>query len=306
MAKSNRLGGFGRRTGTVTVIEESVHRSSVRKAKIVFWVVWVATGLLAATVAASTWHPLIALLAGALIGLAAAAVTAALVLIWPVIRAVWWWAPEIALTLGLGVGWIDLADHTTLLERIGTVALVAGVPGVIRPVRARLVAAWWCLTTRHRLRTCFSEFIITNRTGSLPFILWARPTQVGERVWIWLRPGLALDDIQARTDKIAVACWADTAVAEPASQANSAYVRMDIKRRDALTAPITSPLLGLIRPGTPARNRDATDVPTALDLPDVRPGDVTPARPAVIRGDRKAPASAPAAPDGGSEINDWI
>ena len=64
MPKSNRGGSFGRRSGTVTVIEEPVRRSSVRKAKIVFWVVWVVIGLLAATVAASKWHPILALLAG--------------------------------------------------------------------------------------------------------------------------------------------------------------------------------------------------------------------------------------------------
>ena len=111
----------------------------------------------------------------------------------------------------------------------------------------------WCLITRHRIRTCFSEFIITNRTGSLPLILWAMPTPVGERVWIWLRPGLSLDDLLNRLDKIAVACWATAATAEAASPANAAFVRLDIKRRDALTGTITSPLLDMIKAGNPAR-----------------------------------------------------
>jgi hypothetical protein len=60
MPNSNR-GAFGRGNGTITVIEEPVLRSYRRKAKIVFYVTWILTGLLAATVAASKWHPVPAL-----------------------------------------------------------------------------------------------------------------------------------------------------------------------------------------------------------------------------------------------------
>ena len=52
MPNPNR-GAFGRGTGTITVIEEPVLRSYRRKAKIVFYLTWVITGLLGATVAAS-------------------------------------------------------------------------------------------------------------------------------------------------------------------------------------------------------------------------------------------------------------
>ena len=240
MPNSNR-GAFGRGSGTITVIEEPVLRSYRRKAKIVFYLTWVIVAVLAATVAASKWHPVLALLAGAAAGLITAAIAGAIVAAWPVIRALWWWTPETALTGGLIFGWIELAEHTTLIYRLASVVLIVGVPAAIKPVRTRINQVTWCLITRHRIRTCFSEFIITNRTGSLPLILWARPTPVGERVWIWLRPGLALDDLLNRLDKIAVACWATAAVAEAASRSNAAFVRMDIKRRDALTGTITSP-----------------------------------------------------------------
>ena len=99
--------------------------------------------------------------------------------------------------------------------------------------------------------------------------MWAIPTPVGERVWIWLRPGLALDDIQNRLDLIAVACWAASATAEAASQTNSALIRLDIKRRNAVTGTVPSPLLGLISPQHPAPRREDMPVPSALDLPDV-------------------------------------
>ena len=219
MPSSNR-GAFGRGNGTITVIEEPVMRSYRRKAKIVFYVTWVITAVLAATVAASRWHPIIALLAGLAAGFITGAIAGTIVAAWPVIRAIWWWAPETILTGSLVYGWVELAGHTTLLIRLAATAAIVGVPAAIRPVRTRLHQVSWCLVTRHRIRTCFSEFIITNRTGSLPLILWARPTPVGERVWIWLRPGLSLDDLHNRLDKIAVACWASAALADAASASN--------------------------------------------------------------------------------------
>ena len=308
MPNSNR-GMFSRGSGTITVIEEPVMRSYRRKAKIVFYLTWVIVAVLAATVAASKWHPVIALLAGLAAGLIAGAIAGAIVAAWPIIRAIWWWLPETALCGGLIFGWIELAEHTTLIYRLASVVLIVGVPAAIKPVRIRLHQVLWCIITRHRIRTCFSEFIITNRTGSLPLILWARPTPVGERVWIWLRPGLALEDLLDRLDKIAVACWASNAVAEAASRSNAAFVRMDIKRRDVLTGTITSPLLDLIKSGTPATERDPVEVPTALDLPQVSASEVTPSKPVRIpRPDRKtpAPADTTSAPVLSEDISDWV
>ena len=252
-----------------------------------FYVTWVIVGILAATVAASKWHPILALLAGLAAGLVTAAIASAVVAAWPVIRAIWWWTPETALLGGLVIGWIELAEHTTLLYRLAAVVAIVGVPAAITPVRARINALSWCLVTRHRIRTCFSEFIITNRTGSLPLILWARPTPVGERVWIWLRPGLAIDDLLDRLDKIAVACWATAAIAEAASRSNAAFIRLDIKRRDALTRTITSPLLDMIKSGAPATQRDSAGIPAALDLPQVPASEVIPVKPTPLR--RPAP-----------------
>ena len=311
MSYSNRRSGFGSRSGTVTVIEEPVRRDAARTAKIAAIVTTLAVGLLAATVAASRWHPIIALFAGVLAGVAAGFAVAVVILAWPVIRAIWWWTPETAIIGGLILGWVELAEHTTLAYRLVFVAVIAGVPAAIKPVRTRINALTWCLITRHRVRTCFSEFIITNRTGSLPLILWARPTPAGERVWIWLRPGLSLDVLQDRLDKIAVTCWATAALAEAASASNAAFVRLDIKRRDVLGGTITSPLLDMIKSGSPASERDTAEIPTALDLPQVPASEVTPIRPTPLkRPDHpKTPAAAsppaPAATDG-SDITDWI
>ena len=147
MPKSNRGGSFGRRSGTVTVIDEPVRRSSMRTAKIVFHVLWPVIGLLSATVLASKWHPILALLAGIGIGLVVALIAAALVAIWPVLRTLWWWAPEITLALALVAGWVELADHTTLPYRIGVVIILVGVPVAIRSVRQPIIAV--CLVPDH-------------------------------------------------------------------------------------------------------------------------------------------------------------
>ena len=89
MPNSNR-GMFGRGSGTITVIEEPVMRSYRRKAKIVFYVTWFIVAVLAATVAASRWHPIIALLFGVASGFVTGAAAGAIVAAWPVIRAIWW------------------------------------------------------------------------------------------------------------------------------------------------------------------------------------------------------------------------
>jgi hypothetical protein len=308
MPNSNGRTGFGRRSGTVTVIEEPVRRNAARTAKIVFYVVWIIVGVLAATVVASKWHPIIALFVGAVIGAVTGLIAAAFIIAWPVLRALWWWLPELVTVTALVFGWIQLAEHTTLAFRLGAVAVITGVPAAIPPVRRYIIATSWCLIVRHRLRTCFSEFIITNRTGSLPLILWAHPTPAGVRTWVWLRPGLALSDVQDRLDLLAVACWSASVTAEAASQTNAAYIRLDIKLRDATTGTVKSPLLGLITHQVPRPQREDMPVPTALDLPDVHATDVTPAK--TPRADR-APAPHPAikpvrAASPGDDIEDWI
>lgn len=306
MSNPSRGIALGRRSGTVTVIEEPVRRSAARNAQIVAWVVFASTGLLAATVLSSIWHPIIGLIAGALTGLALAAITGAFVLAWPVLRVIWWWATEITATGGLITGWIQLADHTNLTWRLIIVAVITGPPAAIRPVRRRLVSVCWCLITRHRLRTCFSEFIITNRYGSLPLILWAQPTPVGERVWIWLRPGLALKDLQDRLDQIAVTCWGSAATVEAASRGNAAILRLNIKRRDALTGTVKVPLAGLITPGRTQSPAAPPRAPAALDLPDIAADDVTPIRPKkAAKSPEPAAVQAPAGTVS-DDVSDWI
>jgi hypothetical protein len=273
-------------------------------------VVGVSVAILTATVAASYTHPIIAGLIGIMAGLCVGFPVAGVIIAWPVLRVLWWWTPEITLAAGLVAGWVELATHTALVIRLMATVVIIGVPAILRPVRTRLIAVAYCFATRHRLRVCFNEFIITNRTGSLPLILLARPTPVGERVWIWLRPGLSVEDLQQRIDKIAAACWADAVTVERASESNAALVRLDIKRRQVLVGTIKSPLVELVDSDTtPATERDPGQAPTDLDLTDVSAASVT-TTPVKRENTKpiKRPVTepAPAAAVGGEDVSDWI
>lgn len=296
--------GFGRRGGTVTVIEDQVSRSYARTAKIAFYIIMTVVGLLAATVASSYWHPIIALAAGLGIGVATALPVAALIAAWPLLRVLWWWLPEITATALLVYGFTFLCQHTNLPIRI-TVVVALIAPAVHPNVRDHALKLVFCFVSRHRIRTCFAEFLIGNNRGSLPFILWARPTRVGESLWIWLRPGLSLDKLTTHLEEIAVACWADKVTIERASATNAAYLRIDITRRDGLTGMVKNDLLDdlgdvptgttVVLTGTPASDAAGLDLPGEQTTPPDPPKAVK--NTANRSGNGKAAATAPPSDD---------
>jgi hypothetical protein len=194
-----------------------------------------------------------------------------LVRVWPVLRALWWWSIEIAAVVVAAGGWVALAHLTT--GWIASVVLLAAVGVVLLPPRSRrFVAAWsWCLVVRHRLRLCFATLVrsqartVGGRPPSLPLLLWARPTPAGERVWLWLRPGLSLEDLDGKAGLIAVACIANRVRVTPASERYAALLRVDIARRDPLAGRIDSPLAELI----PSLRNPTAEVPVSPAVPPV-------------------------------------
>lgn len=305
MAKSSGrswLGSSSSRTPAITVIEPTIWRHQLRRARTAFYVIAIVGGLLAATVASRYLPMVLAVLLGGLIGVGVGAVVYGLIVAWPVIRAIWYWAPEIGLAVGLICGWRWLVGATTLPISLLLVALVLALPAAIPPVRRRLAAWGWCLIVRHRLRTCFAGFIVSNRQGSLPLILAARPTPAGARVWVWLRPGLSLADLEGRIDKLAVACWANEVRVVRPSTTYAALVRVDLARRNPLATTVTSPLPDLVPSYIPAGAPTTGGLPpTALDLPDVpEQVDDTPARPGRARRPRTPGPSLPV-----DDPDDW-
>jgi hypothetical protein len=252
-------------------------------------------------------HPVLAGLLAAPIAAVAGGLVWLLVRIWPVLRILWWWSLEITAGLGLTYGWIALANATPAAITLAVLAPLVGVPTIVPPIRRRLVALAWCVIVRHRLRVCFSQFIIANKSGSLPLILWARPTPVGERVWVYLRPGLSLSRLQARLDEIAVTCHATSAVVELASTRSkkAAYLRFDIKRREVLDANVNSSLPHLVpTDGIPTQTVPAS-VPTALDLPDVPAQHTTSTAPAATGNGRRPATAKTAAPSDPADFDPW-
>jgi hypothetical protein len=311
----------------VTVIETRVHRNSARNARLAFVLAALFIGGIA-TVAASQWtEPVLSLLIGIAIGVIAGAACWTAVRVWPIVRVIWWWLGELLACAVITVVWSLLATHTPLAIRASVVAAIIAallIPAVRRPI----VALGWCFIVRHRLRTCFAQFIVANQSGSLPLILAARPTPVGERVWIYLRPGLSVNELQSRVDKIAVACHASTVIINRASARTAAFVRVDIKRRDVLGGLVGTPLTtihsmpesledtspahlaALDLSDIPAANTRSEKVPTpstrsTMPTPLAEPptATVVPIRPAMQPASTKKVAATVAA---GEDLSDWI
>ncbi|SNY09605.1 hypothetical protein [Paractinoplanes atraurantiacus] len=258
--------------GTVALVEPPVSQWYIRRAKVAALVVGLALDVLV-TAVLSVFYPLwLAVALGAASGVVCAVVAAVLVRIWPVARVLWWWSFEITAVTLVATGWVVLAHAATWW--IASVVLLAVTVAVLVPGRSRrFVWAWsWCLVVRHRLRLCFATLVRSQSRvqGSpppaLPLLLWARPTHAGERVWLWLRPGFALESLEGKGPLIAVACYAKQVRMSGASERNAALVRVDITRRDPLTNLVDSPLALLI---PSLRHSEEADVPVSPAVPQV-------------------------------------
>ncbi|MCA1697128.1 MAG: hypothetical protein LC749_21780, partial [Actinobacteria bacterium] len=162
--------------------------------------------------------------------------------------AVWRWRVELLVITTLVVAWVVLAYQLPAswptwsppVALAAVIILIAVVPVSHRFVTCRV----WCVYSRHRVRKCFVQSRVMTHEGLLPLFMWTRPTPVGERLWLWLRPGLSGNDIDNVTDRIAAACWAASARVK-VSPKRAAVVSVDVIRRDPLATngQISSPLL---------------------------------------------------------------
>lgn len=151
---------------------------------------------------------------------------------------------EITVTLALfGFWlWLDLrfSPLTSYVVLGGGFVVVMGVPASRRFILHRALA----VLSRHRLRACMVQIRTMNYDGLLPWIVWSRPTPVGERLWLWMRPGISVEELTGRLEHLAVSCWAREARVER-SRRMAALVWVNVIRRDPLTSakePIPSPL----------------------------------------------------------------
>jgi hypothetical protein len=260
---------FGRPPGVITIVEPPVSQWYVRRARIAFLTVSVVSGVLASVVLSAFAPVVLAIVLGVVVGVVCGLLVGTVVRVWPVLRVLWWWSFEIAVLAIAVLAPRVLARVTSPWLALAAVLTVAALCGLVHPVRRLLVAWVWCLVVRHRLRLCFAGIVRGSggvRPGTLPLVLWAKPTPAGERVWLWLRPGLDLTDLDGKTGRIAVTCWAKEVRVVSASQRYAALVRVDVTRRDPFAGLVISPLALLIP--KPRTNKDA-DVPVSPAPPRV-------------------------------------
>src|SRR5262249_26517682 len=107
--------------------------------------------------------------------------------------AVWRARAELTSVLALIGAWVLLTyqipeswpDWTVPVILAGMIAVIGAVPVSRRFVTRRV----WCVFSRHRVRKCFVQSRVMTHEGLLPLFMWAHPTPVGDRLWLWLRPG---------------------------------------------------------------------------------------------------------------------
>ena len=174
------------------------------------------------------------------------------------IGACWRWRTELTASFAVWLIW----SHIGLTRLLGLglgVALVL----IVAPVRRRVLARLTCTLMRHRLYALFHADRLHNRRGQVPLILSVRPTPTGSKAVLWCRPGICVDDLTARMEEIAAACWARTSrVTRSVRFAH--LVTIEIVRRDPLAAAhvIPSPLASGPRPDP---TEPATEPRSVLD-----------------------------------------
>lgn len=150
---------------------------------------------------------------------------------------------ELTLTVLVAAAWW-LVDAYVVAGRWATLTLaLIGIALVAVPVSRRyVVRRFLAVLTRHRLRATLLSCGVVTFDGRLPRLLWSRPTPVGERVWLWLRPGLSIAHLERITDVIAAGCIGSEARVCTTRKV-VALAMVDVIRRDPLaTAGVNSAL----------------------------------------------------------------
>jgi len=147
----------------------------------------------------------------------------------------WRWRTELTVLASLTAAYLWLWRQTTDVWAAVVLAAFVGIVFGLPWTRRFTVRRFWCVLSRHRFqRMCF-EGRLHTRNGRVPAVLWVRPTKVGERLFVWVRAGLAAEDFAQHTGELRTACYArDARVTR--NPRWSQLVTIDIIRRDTLAA----------------------------------------------------------------------
>lgn len=141
---------------------------------------------------------------------------------------------EIVIAVGGLLAWVWLTDRMPAwVVGLGLGLLALGL-GLTPPTRRYLVRRCLAVLTRHRLRAVFVQRQVMNWSGNVPILVWSRPTPIGERVWLLLRAGVDVVDIERNLAHVASGCHARAARVR-AHRSVRSLATVDVIRRDPLT-----------------------------------------------------------------------
>jgi hypothetical protein len=127
------------------------------------------------------------------------------------IELAWNWRVELAIIAAITGVSIAIAGSIGLvgLAAISGAGLAAGAALLCRPPARKRIVAWaWCVITPHRVRAGCVNAWVQTRSGRLPIIWSATPTEYGERLRLWCPAGITADDLIGASGVLAAACWA--------------------------------------------------------------------------------------------------
>jgi hypothetical protein len=149
---------------------------------------------------------------------------------------VWRWRYEAALLAGLPAAIIILITRISWVWSLIGFSMIATTLVNWPPARSWLLAHARAVVTAHRVRTGCAQAYIHSRYGKLPIILLTRPKPFGERVYLWCRAGICLEDFESSSDILRSACWArDTRITS--STRYSHIVILDVIRHETTIEP---------------------------------------------------------------------
>lgn len=164
----------------------------------------------------------------------------------------WRWRTELAILAGLGAGLADAARAHLLPVTAAAVAATLAVLAILPWSRRFVLRRAWCVVARHRVQKVCWETRLHTRSGRLPLVLWTRPTQVGERLWLICRAGICAQDFEDHQAELAAACFVREARITR-HRRWSQLIIVDVIRRDTLAAtrhiPSPLPVRTRTRPG---------------------------------------------------------
>lgn len=143
----------------------------------------------------------------------------------------WRWRWELMLAFGLPT------ELSIIGIRLGWAWALVAVGAILTIFTAWPGARYWlvaharCVVTAHRVRTGCAQAWIQTRHGKLPIILLTGPQPYGERVYIWCRAGITLEDFEEAKGILRSACWASD-IRVTSSSRYSHIVVLDVIRHE--------------------------------------------------------------------------